>query len=766
MFDRPSRRRPRAQSRELWLSCLVASVIVAAPPATAENIWSPVSEATITTTGDRLIVPAAYVTVAADVDRLRDALDRAPLESPDAWSAAAELSLPMPDGTLARFHVVESPIMAPELAAEFPEMRTYVAQGIDDRTATVRLDMTPHGFHAMILRAAGTVFIDPYQRGDVVHYVVYHRADARRVTSSWSCVLDATQDEIRAAEATRDGVSRIPSGSELRTYRTAVAATGEYTQFHGGTVTDGMNAIIVAINRVTGIYERDVAVRLELIPNNNLIVYTNPATDPYTNNDGFAMLSQNQSNLDSVIGAANYDIGHVFSTGGGGIASLGVVCVGGQKARGVTGLSSPVGDRFYVDYVAHEIGHQFNATHSFNGTAGSCGGGNRTAITAYEPGSGSTIMAYAGLCGSHNIQTYSDDYFNARSLDLIIIYTTNFSSCAAVTSTGNNAPVPDATPPIPFDAIPISTPFTLTGSATDPDGDELTYCWEEFDLGPGGHPDFPMDNAPIFRSFLPVTSPSRTFPAWSDIVNGTQTRGEILPSYARGLRFRLVARDNRADGGGSDFDLMSFDVDDTAGPFLVSAPNGGETLSSTVPHEITWDVAGTDNATVNCQSVDIRLSTDGGYTYPTTLLAGTANDGSELVTLPDIDTPDARVMVAAADNVFFDISDDDFTITTTVAVGDVSAGGGPHLLGNRPNPANPATVISFEVAEAGDASLRIYDSAGRLVAVLVDGFTEAGAHRVTWDGRDADGRRASPGVYFGRLRAGQVTSQRKMILTR
>jgi len=748
---------------------LAALTLAPAALAAPVEVFTDVPEAAIALVGERDVTPESYRTVRADLDDLRLALAGAPLEGPGALDDALEIALPMPDGSTERFLVIESPILHDDLQSRYPDIRTYLGQGVDDRTATVRFDVVPAGFHAMVLSARGTTVIDPFQRGDDLNYVVYDKRALRR--ADWDCVLDATDDEIRRAESTLedDAISFIQNGTELRTYRTAVAATGEYTIFHGGTVPQGLAAIVTAMNRVTGIYERDVAVRFELIPNNDDIVYTNPATDPYSNNDGGAMLGQNQANLDSVIGSANYDIGHVFSTGGGGIASLGVVCVGGSKARGVTGLPSPIGDTFYVDYVAHEMGHQFNATHSFNGTAGACSG-NRTGSTAFEPGSGSTIMGYAGICGSHNIQLFSDDYFSSRSQDLVVIFTNNLAgdTCPVTTATGNTPPVPDATQPVEFDAIPLDTPFTLTGSATDEDGDALTYCWEEFDLGPAGHPDFPSGNAPIFRSFLPVTGPSRTFPAWDDIVDGTQTRGEILPSYARNLRFRLIVRDNRAGGGGTDHRQIVFSVDGESGPFLVTFPDGGETLSSTVMHEVQWDVAGTDNVVVNCQTVDIRLSTDGGYTYPTTLLAGTPNDGSELVTLPDIENSTARIMVAAADNVFFDISDEDFTVTTTVAVGDPGTGAlnGRHILTSRPNPANPGTTVSFTLPEAGSARVRVYDSGGRMITTLADGARAAGNHAVSWDGTDAVGRPVAAGVYYVRLQANGSTTDRKLVVTR
>ena len=425
-----------------------------------------------------------------------------------------------------------------------------------------------------------------------------------------------------------------------------------------------MAEITTAINRVAGIYQREVAVTFQLIANNEDIIYTNGITDPYDNNNGSAMLGQNQANLDNpaIIGSANYDVGHVFSTGGGGVAWLGVPCVAGQKARGVTGLGSPVGDPFYVDYVAHEIGHQFAANHTFNGNSGSCAGSQWNDSTAYEPGSATTIMGYAGICSPQNIQNNSDDYFHGISFDEIVAYTTTGqgNSCAAVSSTGNTPPTVEAGSPY---SIPLNTPFTLTGSATDPDGTaSLTYNWEEFDLGPTGAPNSPSGNAPIFRSFSPTTSPSRTFPQISDIVNNTQTLGELLPSYARAMNFRLTVRDNQAMGGGVANDNTTVTAVAGTGPFLVTAPNTAVTWTGNTNENVTWNVAGTNLAPISCANVNISLSTDGGFTYPTSLAMNTANDGSASVLVPNISTSNARVRVACAGNIFFDISNANFNI--------------------------------------------------------------------------------------------------------
>lgn len=635
------------------------------------DLWSDISENQIQLIGERVIIPDYYRTVRLNLQLLTQLLKAAPVEfTIEALEGKSIIILPLPNGSNQKFKFWESSTMEPELQAKFPEIRTYTGQGVDDPYATLKFDLTPHGFHAQILSPNGRVFIDPHNKGDRINYISYYTKDFTKRNAEFNCQVVTNEFNLPEPENYSDSPVP-PTGPQLRTYRLANAATGEYTAFFGGTVPLGLAAVTTSVNRVNGVYEKEVAVRMVLVANNNLIIYTNPNTDPYTNNSGGTMLGQNQTNLDAVIGNANYDIGHVFSTGGGGVAGLGVVCITGQKARGVTGSSAPIGDPFDIDYVAHEMGHQFSGNHSFNGNESSCGGGNRNASTAYEPGSGSTIMAYAGICGSQDLQLHSDAYFHTISFSEIRTYTNSGSGngCAVITNTGNNAPV--VTIPSGGFYIPKSTPFALTGSATDPNGDAVTYCWEEFDLGAAGHPNSPSGNAPIFRSFNPSTSPTRTFPKLSDLLNNTQTIGELLPTYSRNLTFRLTVRDNKAGGGGVDYSQMStFFVDGNSGPFLVTSPNTNVSWLGNTQQTITWNVANTSSSPVNCANVKILLSTNGGNNFNTVLIASTPNDGSQTIDLPNVPTSQARIKVEAVGNIFFDISNTNFTIVNNPIVND------------------------------------------------------------------------------------------------
>jgi hypothetical protein len=581
----------------------------------------------------------------------------------DAGASEAILTLPLPDGSFSNFRFFESGVMAPELAAKLPEIRTFCGQAVSDPAVSVRFEVTPAGFHAQIISPDGVSYIEPYLRGNTNLHVSYFKRDYRAGGTDFQCLTAC--DDSKVVSKIGGSPSTSSLNGNLRVYRLACAATGEYTAYHGGTVGAGMAAIVTSVNRVNGIFESELGIRLVLVGNNNLIVYTNSGTDPYSDSNPSLLLSQNQANLDSVIGSANYDVGHVFGTGGGGLAAVGIVCISGLKAHGETGIYPPVGDGFWVDYVAHEIGHQFGASHTFNSTNSACNA-NRSASTAYEPGSGSTIMAYAGVCGSDNLQSYSSSYFHSVSFDQIMACVTTGpgSLGGTITVTGNRVPAIAAGTNF---MIPAGTPFILTASGSDPDGDALTWCWEERDLGPAAALTA-ADNgsSPLFRSFTPSVSSSRIFPQSADILNNTVTAGERLPATNRTMTFRVTARDNRAGGGG----LTSADVQVTvvgaAGPFRITVPTTAVSLSGVCT--VTWDVAGTANAPIHTTNVNILLSIDGGVSFPIVLATNAPNNGSQTVLLPNLATSSARIKVQAANNIFFDISRSNFAILPVAIV--------------------------------------------------------------------------------------------------
>ncbi|GAB3587594.1 hypothetical protein GCM10027345_38550 [Hymenobacter daeguensis] len=634
-----------------------------------------------------------------DVNGLRTALATAPPET-RVGAAPLVLALPLPNGSTGRFALREAPVMAPELAARFPDIKTYAGIGLDDAAASVRLDLTPQGFHAQVLTGNGQSFyIDPVTRTDTRHYLAFYKTDMNRAAaaagSAPSCDFQLTPADKVAAQARlaaqANGGRALATGAQLRTYRLALANTPEYAVFHGNTATAVTAAKVTSVNRVVGVYEKELAVRLVLVANNNLLDFLS-GTGPqpptaYTNSNSSALLTQNQSNINALIGTANYDIGHVFSTAGGGLAGLGVVC-GTRKAQGETGTNSPVGDAFDIDYVAHEMGHQFGGNHPFNGNGGSCAGGNRNATTAWEPGSGTTIMAYAGICGTANdLQPHSDATFHTGNYQEMRAFIDG-TTCSTASATGNTSPV--VTAPASGKTLPISTPFKLTATATDAENDALTYMWEELDLGPQQAPNDAQvanSNVPLFRSFVPLTTGTRYFPRITDLVNNTTVLGERLPTVTRALNLRCTVRDEHSGTvgviGGVDYSAtVTLNTTSTAGPFVVQAPNTAVTWVGGAAQTVTWDVANTTAAPVSCALVNIRLSLDGGLTYPTTLATNVPNNGSAIVVAPSptATQSQARIMVEAADNYFFDISNTNFTITPA-AVGPTitsfTPGGGP-----------------------------------------------------------------------------------------
>ncbi|MAP80093.1 MAG: hypothetical protein CL526_03285 [Aequorivita sp.] len=622
------------------------------------------------------------------------------------------IELPTNEGAIERFRVYEASVMEPALQAQHPNIRSYVAQGIDDKSAVARFSVSNVGVHAMISSVNfSTVYIDPYTQ-DRSNYIVYNRSqvpanpDAPVCLTQETEIMDMPGDNINAD----DGI--------LRTFRLALASTGEYSQYHLNQqgIPNGasdavkkaavLSAMNVAMTRVNGVYERDASLTMVIVADNEDIIYLNAGSDPYTNNNGVAMLGQNQATCDAVIGNANYDIGHVFSTGGGGIAGLRVPCVTGQKARGVTGLPSPIGDVFFIDFVAHEMGHQFGANHTFNNSCGN----NRNNSTAVEPGSGSSIMGYAGICPP-NVQNNSDDYFTAISIQEIWNHIkTGQGQCAAQTPTNNLPPVADAGPNY---TIPKSTPFILKGTASDPDGDVLSHCWEQMNPQVAQMP--PRNTSttgPAFRTLDPDSSPDRYMPKLSTVLNGhTQSTWEVVPAVGRIMNFRYTVRDNVAGGAASASDNMLITVDGNSGPFKITSQNTPTTWTTQTTETITWDVAGTDAAPVDSPTVDIWFSTDNGQTYPVSIALNVPNTGSAVINVPNLNTTTGRFMIISSNNIFYDVNDGRITVDGVVGVEDFSFDN----FSVYPNPSNGTFNLTFTPASSERIEIALYDLRGRVI---------------------------------------------------
>ena len=617
-------------------------------------------------------IPTKYKLVSLELNQLNQQLK----------SNAKGMIMELPDenGDLAKFRIQETSNFEPALQAKFPQIRSYTAQGIDDPTAVAKISVGTDGFHATVFSGSeSTLYIDPYKKTNS-QYIVYRRIDLPNEDRDFQCLVES---DVKATA--KDMAFRVNADDgKLRTYRMALVCSGEYAQFHltnqgvAASATDAVKkaAVLSAMNttmtRVNGVFEKDLGVKMVLVSNNDQIVYLDSTTDGVTTNnpagisDGNAstMIDQVQNICDDVIGNANYDIGHIFSIGGAGLAGLGVVCSTGQKAKGVTGISSPIGDPYDIDYVAHELGHQFGANHTQNNNC------QRNSFTAVEPGSASTIMGYAGICspnvlGVGSATGNSDDYFHTISISEMWSVVTATGTCATETTTGNSAPTANAGSDY---SIPKSTPFKLTGTATDADGtSSLTYNWEQIDaeIGATMPPATTNDEGPMFRSLPSKTTPTRYFPDLATVIGGSVTNTwEVVPSVARDLNFAFTVRDNFSGGGNTARDDMKVTIVD-ATPFTIIEPSSAVTWDVGTTQQIVWNVGTTTALPINCQNVNILLSTDGGVTFPITLASNTPNDGAENIVIPDHPTGTARIMVEAADNVFYAVNNSNFTINST-----------------------------------------------------------------------------------------------------
>ena len=668
-----------------------------------------------------------------DINGLKNILAKAPKRLAAGEKSELIISFPNSEGRMENFKVRENSNFAPELAAKYPDIKSYVGQGLDDPNSTVYFSVSPLGLSSMeIYGDKSAVFIEPYTK-DLSSYVVYRKSDKKDDLNKFECtVVDAAQKGVsNSALAARPNAD----DAKLRTFRLALSCTGEYTTYFGGTKAQALAAMNTTMTRVNGVFEKDFAARMVLIANNDAVIYTNASTDPYSAASGMSNWnSQLQSTLTSVIGEANYDIGHLFgaSGGGGNAGCIGCICTNGSKGSGYTSPADaiPSGDNFDIDYVAHEMGHQFGGNHTFSMN-------NEGTGANMEPGSGSTIMGYAGIT-SQDIQPHSDAFFHAISIQQI---TNNIKAktCSVNTNTGNS--IPTANAGLDY-TIPKGTPFVLTGTGTDADGDSLTYIWEQMDnasssqTGASSAASATKASGPNFRSWTPTTAPVRYFPRMASILTGaTTTAGseitvEALSSVARTLNFRFTVRDNKAGGSGNNSDDAVITVNGTAGPFNITSQNSATTFAGGSSQTVTWNVAGTTANGVNAANVDILWSTDSGNTW-TTLLAGTPNDGSQAVTIPNANTTTGRIMVKGSNHIFFDVNNANISVNAGSGTPDTVAPTAPTLAASGTTATTTNLSWSGVTDNVGVTGYDVYQGASLIGSTASTTYTVTGLSPTT-----------------------------------
>ena len=634
----------------------------------------------------RLTYPKEFKLFNLNTETLRTSLFA--ITGSNVTNRSTVISLPNAGGGFELFEVFEASNFEPDLQAKFPEIRAFSGKGITDKYATLKLSISPQGIQTMVFRTdKENEFIEPYSQDHTVYAVFKsHRSKGQL---PWTCSTDEknTFVDINAKIANTSSLTGGSTG-QLKTMRLAQSCNGEYANYFGATSSAQVALVLAAYNatltRCNGVYEKDLALHLNLIANTTAVIYYNPATDPYSTTLS-QWNAQLQSTLTSVIGEANYDIGHMFgaSGGGGNAGCIGCVCVNGSKGSGITSPSDgiPQGDNFDIDYVAHEVGHQLGGNHTFSMSLEGTG-------VNKEVGSGITIMGYAGIT-NQDVAPHSIDIFHQASIAQIQANLATKTCPVSITMTANNAPVIAA---VSNYTIPISTPFALTGAATDAENDPLTYCWEQNDnstvSGTSSVASPTKAGGPNWLSFPATVSGTRTFPKLSTILAGLNVTPplpggdaganiEALSSVSRTLNFRVTVRDNNPYVEGSTIGQTAFTdavvtVTNTSGPFAVTSPNTAISWSAGGSATVTWSVNGTNAGSVNCASVNILLSTDGGQTFPTVLAPATANDGTELITVPSTPGTTNRVKVEAVGNIFFDISNVNFTIGAPALCGDAT----------------------------------------------------------------------------------------------
>ena len=686
----------------------------------AQNIWKNLDANTLDSKllANRIDIPKNERFFKLDLKALNASLVDAPsryLES----SNGTQIGFPNAQGKIETYQVFNAPVMDEILQETYPELGSYIGKSLENPSKIIRFSISDNNFKAITLNDEnGTEYIESAISQQLV-FSVFYRKELPETTDYFECgFVDELEDLNRNFNIAYE---RNASDGQMREYRLALGCTEEYAAYHinqaglnDATDAQKKAAVLAVMNdlmtRVNAVYENEMSLTMVLVPTNENVIFL---SSPFLSNNNLTdLINQSQQFIDAFIGSV-YDIGHMLCTGPGGLAQLNSPCTS-NKARGVSGSGVPAGIGF-EGVLKHEIGHQFGSRHTFNGNTNACGNANqRDPNSAYEPGSGSTIMAYPGICGVQNVQNNRDLYFHQRSLESMWanISAGTGSTCPNIIATGNSAPAAIAMPNF---SIPIGTPYKLVGSSTDADGIEThTYTWEQYDLGPSGVPSATTAEGPLVRTFLPSSSPVRVVPRLSSIItNGaSNVQWEQLPVVERAINYRLTVRDNDTRGGNNSFDVMTVNTV-ASGFFRVTSQNtlnlsyeGGSNQT------VSWDVAGTTGNGINTSNVNILLSVDGGQSFDIVLASNTPNDGSEVVTMPNIDASQCRIMVEAVGNIFFNVNNRAFQIQEKLSINSESLAGNIRIY---PNPSEGNFNIQLLNSSGENVKLQLYDLKGRII---------------------------------------------------
>jgi len=601
-------------------------------------------------------LPSDFQTYNLNHTNLKDALAYAPERFANIDSELI-ISLPQTDGSLSNFQVYKSSVFSEDLGKKYSDLSSFHLQNISNQKITARLNITSHGIYALILHPQnGLTYIEPYSRSNENYYITYQAKDLGTTEQHAEFSCNVTHE--LESETEEKLVQVVSPDCLLRKYRLCISATGEYTQWHGGTVADAMEKIMVLTANTNLVFEQETGITFELVDNNDQMIFTDPDTDPFTNDNKFLLLTENQAATDNIIGFENYDLGVILGIVGGGVAQLQSVC-GNNKAQSSAGSTwSPESYPLESTFI-HEIGHQFGATHSFNNSCNN----NRVNSTAFETGSGSTLMSYAGACAP-SVTYPRDFYFHTANLNQILTFIQFglLNSCGEIIQLGN---VPPEAYAGSDRSLPVGIPFELTGISTNPDDSPQRFNWEQVNAQIAAAPPTGANGTgPAFRSFPPKETPVRTFPKMDCLLNPAESdcEWEVLPEVTRNMTFTFTAYDATEGAGCWARDNVSLIFVEREEDFAVEYPNGGEYFTNNQSIDIEWNPGGTDLAPVNCAFVSILLSTDGGHNFSTTLASEIPNTGSANLQLPNVNSDNCRIKIKGHNNYFFDLSDSNFTI--------------------------------------------------------------------------------------------------------